>query len=105
VNETLTRGKNLLFHGTTRTVSKRIDAKYVTILPDKEIVMWNSLFHVGLTTATVDFTNELSWLLTGLVGLVLLSVAAIALTALDGHKDERLLRTAVQEEVAYREAA
>lgn len=67
--------------------------------------MWNSLFHVGLATATVDFTNELSWLATGLVSLVLVSVAAIASTALDGRKDERLLRTAVQGEVAYREAA
>ena len=67
--------------------------------------MWNSLFHVGLATVTVDFTHELSWLVTGLASLVLLSVAAIALTALDGRKDEQLLRTAVQEEVAYREAA
>lgn len=67
--------------------------------------MWNSLFHVGLATATVDFTHELSWLVTGLASLVLVSVAAIALTALDGRKDERLLRTAVQAEVAYREAA
>jgi len=67
--------------------------------------MWSIPLHVGLATATVDFTNELSWLVTGLASLVLLSVAAIALTALDGRKDERLLRTAVQEEVAYREAA
>lgn len=67
--------------------------------------MWNSLFHVGMASVTVDFTPELSWLVTGLASLVLVSVAAIALTALDGRKDERLLRTAVQAEVAYREAA
>jgi len=67
--------------------------------------MWNSLFHVGLATATVDFTNELSWLATGLASLVLLSVTAILFTALDGRKDEQVLRTAVLEEVSYREAA
>jgi hypothetical protein len=67
--------------------------------------MWNSLFHVGLATTTVDFTNELSLLTTGLASLVVLSVAAIVSMALDGHKDERLLRTAVLEEVSYRKAA
>jgi hypothetical protein len=67
--------------------------------------MWNSLFQVGLATTTVDFTNELSWLTTGLASLVLLSVAAIVSMALAGRREERLLRTAVSEEVAYRKAA
>lgn len=67
--------------------------------------MWTLLSYVGLANMTVDFANELSWLTTGLVAIVLLSAAAIVLTALDGHKDERLLHTAVQEEVPYREAA
>jgi hypothetical protein len=67
--------------------------------------MWNSLFHAGLATTTVDFTNELSLLTTGLASLVVLSVAAIVSMALDGRKDERLLRAAVLEEVSYSEAA
>jgi hypothetical protein len=67
--------------------------------------MWNLLSYVGLATGTVDFTNELSWLVTGLAGLVFLSVTAIVFTALDGRRDEQLLHTAVLEEVSYREAA
>lgn len=67
--------------------------------------MWNLLSSVEPATATVDFTNELSWLATGLIAMVSLSVAAIMFTALDGHKDERLLQTAVMEEASSREAA
>jgi hypothetical protein len=44
-------------------------------------------------------------LTTILAVLIALSVAAIVSTALAGRKDEQLLRTAVMEEVSYREAA
>jgi hypothetical protein len=67
--------------------------------------MWNMPFSVGVTAATVDFTADLSWLMTGLAGVMLLSVMAIVLTAVNGRKDERLLRTAILEDESYREAA
>lgn len=66
--------------------------------------MWNLFSSVELATMTVDFTNELSWLTTGLIALVVLSVAAIAFTAWDGRKDERLLHD-MMEDISYREAA
>lgn len=66
--------------------------------------MWNLFSSVELATMTVDFTNELSWITAGLIALVVLSVAAIAFTALDGRKDEQLLHD-VLEEIPYREAA
>jgi len=44
--------------------------------------MWNFIAQSGLTTAGVDFTNALSLLGVGLVGLVALSAGLLALTAL-----------------------
>ena len=67
--------------------------------------MWNLLSYTELASARVDFTNELSWFVTGLAAVVFLSVMMLALTALAGRVDERLLHKAVEEEVSYREAA
>ena len=51
--------------------------------------MWTFISQPGLTTTIVDFTNEFSPLLVGLVGLVALSAGAIAWTALRYHWTQR----------------
>ena len=52
--------------------------------------MWNFIAQSGLTTAVVDFTNALSLLGVGLVGLVALSAGLIALTAIRQQMSQAL---------------
>jgi hypothetical protein len=50
--------------------------------------MWSFITQQGLATAVVDFTNALSPLLVGLVGLLALSAAGIAWEALRAHRSQ-----------------
>jgi len=47
--------------------------------------MWYSIAQSGLASAGVDFTESLSLLVAGLVGLVWLSAALIAVMAVQHH--------------------
>ena len=69
--------------------------------------MWNFIAQSGLTTAGVDFTNALSLLGVGLVGLVALSAGLIALTALrqQGSQAPQAVAETTPAPVDYRAAA
>ena len=69
--------------------------------------MWNFIAQSGLTTAGVDFTNALSLLGVGLVGLVALSAGLIALTAIRQQMSQALQPVAetTPAPVDYRAAA
>ena len=51
--------------------------------------MWNFIIQPGLAAATVDFTNDLTLLGVGLVGMVVLAAGAIACTAIRYHVSQR----------------
>ena len=54
--------------------------------------MWYSIAQSGLASAGVDFTESLSLLVAGLVGLVWLSAALIAVMAVQHHWSQTQLR-------------
>jgi hypothetical protein len=50
--------------------------------------MWHVMAQSGLASAGVDFTDSLSLLVAGLVGLVWLSAGLIAFLALQHHRSQ-----------------
>ncbi len=56
--------------------------------------MWNFIPQSGIMTATVDFTHDLSWLLTALVGVVWLSAGMLVGVTLRHYLCTRLTPTA-----------
>jgi hypothetical protein len=51
--------------------------------------MWNFITQSGMATTVVDFTNEFSPLLVGLVSLLWLSVGVIAVIAIRHYLSEK----------------
>jgi hypothetical protein len=51
--------------------------------------MWNFMTQSGMATTMVDFTNEFSPLLIGLVSLVWLSVGMLAVIAIRSYRSEK----------------
>ena len=68
--------------------------------------MWSFAIQPGFATTIIDFTNDLSWLTGGLVGLMGLSAGMIVVAALRHHWSERA-QPAVETTAAvdYKEAA
>ena len=56
--------------------------------------MWNFLTPSGVATTIVDFTSDLSLLLTGLVGIVWLSAGMLAWVAIRYHVSQRTMPVA-----------
>jgi hypothetical protein len=81
------------------------NATYRTLSRERRSAMWNLSSYVGVATATVDFTREFSWFITGLIGLVWLSAGALVLMALGDREAKSLSRAVEGEEAAYQEAA
>jgi hypothetical protein len=70
--------------------------------------MWSLIAHAGVANATVDFTNELSLLLVGLVSLVGVSGGMLAFDAVRHYLAERTAPSAAAGSAAtaeYRKAA
>ena len=51
--------------------------------------MWSFAIQPGFATTIIDFTNDLSWLTGGLVGLMALSAGMIAIAALRHYQSEK----------------
>jgi hypothetical protein len=69
--------------------------------------MWSFMTQPGLATATVDFTSDLSLLLTGLVGVMWLSVGMTAFAAIRHYvsRQTKPLAETAPTPVDHREAA
>jgi hypothetical protein len=52
--------------------------------------MWNFITQPGVAAAAVDFTHDLSWLLTGLVGVVWFSAGMLAYVAIQHYVSQRI---------------
>lgn len=61
--------------------------------------MWGLFPQSGLTTTVLDFTNDLSLLLTGLVGLLWLSAAAIIWMAVHHARSQKAVAAAERSSV------
>jgi hypothetical protein len=99
------KGKSQLVHRTTAKCLSGKNATDRTLSRERRSAMWNLSSYVGLATATVDFTSEFSWFITGLIGLVWLSAGALVLMMLGDPEATSLSRAVEVEEVAYQEAA
>ncbi|MBI3302396.1 MAG: hypothetical protein HYZ72_10030 [Deltaproteobacteria bacterium] len=67
--------------------------------------MWSFATQPGLATAVLDFTNDLSWLGVGLLGLMALAAGSVAFVAIR-HQVSQRTKPAVETAPAdYREAA
>jgi hypothetical protein len=68
--------------------------------------MWSFAIQPGFATTIIDFTNDLSWLTGGLMGLMGLSAGMIVITALRHYWSEKAQPMAETQPAAdYKEAA
>jgi len=67
--------------------------------------MWSFMAQPSVATAVLDFTNDLSWLGIGLVGLLALAAGSIALMAIHHHLSQSAKPAGEVMPADYREAA
>jgi hypothetical protein len=68
--------------------------------------MWSIATQIGIATATVSFSESMSWFGIGLWGLVLFSAGGLILTALRGNNSESPMYSSKDSKApAYQQAA
>ena len=67
--------------------------------------MWSFATQPGLATAVLDFTNDLSWLGVGLLGLMALAAGSIAFVAIQHHVSQSAKPAVEIAPADYQEAA
>ncbi len=67
--------------------------------------MWSFITQPGLTTVVLDFTNDLSWLGVGLLGLTALAAGSIAFMAIRHYISQSTKPTVKTAPADYQKAA
>ncbi len=67
--------------------------------------MWSFVTQPGVATTVLDFTNDLSWLGVGLLGLMALAAGSIAFVAIQHHVSQSAKPAAETAPADHREAA